>query len=296
MDAVVGAPVLTMLPQLVVTGIMIGSIYALLALCFYVVHAGTGVINFAQGDFVVIGLVFIWTCLVGLKLPLLLSIPLTVIATGLVVAMLERLTIAPLRSRDPVVPLLVTLALGILIRGLIQLLWGAQPRSVPQFSGDSPILIAGAAILPQALWIVGGTVVILAGLYVFFTRTLFGLAMRGAASDREGAQVIGVNANYISFYAFGLSALISGATGAIIAPTVTADPFIGLDFSLKGFAGAVLGGIDKPHAAVLGGLFIGILETLIAGLVSSEYRNLFVFGILMLVLVLRPSGLLGGRG
>jgi branched-chain amino acid transport system permease protein len=288
-------PMLAMLPQLIASGIVIGCIYAMLALCFYVVHAGAGVINFAQGDFVVIGLVFIWTCLVGFKLPLLLAIPLTVIATGLVVAVLERLTIAPLRTQDPIIPLLVTLALGILIRGSVQLLWGAQPRAVPQFSGDQPILIAGAAILPQAIWIVAGTVVILGLLYVFFTRMLFGLAMRGAASDREGAQVIGVNANYIAFYAFGLSALISGATGAIIAPMVTADPFIGLDFSLKGFAGAVLGGIDKPYAAVLGGLFIGILETLIAGLISSEYRNLFVFGILMLVLVLRPGGLLGGK-
>jgi branched-chain amino acid transport system permease protein len=287
---------LTMLPQLIATGVMIGSIYALLALCFYVVHAGTGVINFAQGDFVVIGLIFIWSCLVGFKLPLVLAIPLTVIATGLVVAVLERLTIARVNSQDPIIPLLVTLALGALIRGSIQLIWGAQPRAVPHFSGDAPIMIGGAAILPQALWIVGGTAVILLVLYVFFTRTLFGLAMRGAASDREGAEVIGVNATLISFYAFGISALISGATGAVIAPIVNADPFIGLDFSLKGFAGAVLGGIDRPHTAVLGGLFIGILETLIAGLISSEYRSLFVFGILMVVLVVRPNGLLGGRG
>jgi branched-chain amino acid transport system permease protein len=287
--------VLTILPQLIATGIMIGAIYAMLALCFYVVHAGTGLINFAQGDFVVIGLIFVWTFLVGMELPLFVVIPMTVIVTGLVVAALERLTIAPLRHQDPIIPLLVTLALGILIRSSIQLIWGAQPRAVPHYSGDTPILIGGAAILPQAFWIIGGTILILAALYFFFTRTLFGLAMRGASSDREGAQVIGINANLISFYAFGLSALISGATGAIIAPVVNADPFIGLDFSLKGFAGAVLGGIDKPHSAVLGGLFIGIIETLIAGLISSEYRNLFVFGILMLVLVLRPNGLLGAR-
>ncbi|WP_408836707.1 ABC transporter permease subunit, partial [Acidisphaera sp. L21] len=107
---------------------------------------------------------------------------------------------------------------------------------------------------------------------------------------------IGVNPYYISLYAFGLSALISGATGAIIAPIVSANPLIGLNFSLKGFAGAVLGGIDRPQAAVLGGLFIGVLETLIAGLISSEYQNLFVFAILMLVIVVRPGGLLGGRG
>lgn len=274
---------------------MIGAIYALLALCFYVVHAGTSVINFAQGDFVVIGLVFMWTCFVGWGLPLYLAIPLTILATGFVVAALERVAIAPVGNHDPIIALLVTLAIGILIRSVVQVLWGAQPRAVPHYSGDTPILLGGASILPQAIWIVGGAIVILALLYFFFTHTLFGLAMRGAASDREGAQVIGVNGRLISFYAFGMSALISGATGAIIAPVVNADPFIGLDFSLKGFAGAVLGGIDKPHSAVLGGLFIGVLETLIAGLVSSEYRNIFVFGILMLVLVVRPNGLLGSR-
>ncbi len=285
-----------MAPQLLASGIMMGCVYGLLALCFYVVHAGTGIINFAQGDFVVLGLIAIWTALVALKLPLVLAIPLTIIATGLSVAVLERLLIAPVRSHDPAIPLLVTLALGILIRGLIQLLWGAQPQSVPAFSGDTPIHFAGAAILPQALWIVGGTVVILAALHLFFTRTLFGLALRGAASDREGAQVIGINASLISLYAFGLSALISGAAASVIAPVVSANPLIGLSLSLKGFAGAVLGGIDRPQAAVLGGLFIGILETLVAGLLSSEYQNLFVFGVLMLVIILRPGGLLGGRG
>lgn len=286
---------LTMLPQLLVTGVTIGSIYALLALCFYVVHAGTGVINFAQGDFVMIGLIFVWTALVGFNLPLFLAIPATVIATGLVVAALERVAIYPVGNYDPITPLLVTLALGILIRGLVQLLWGAQPRSVPHFSGDTPILIGGAAIMPQTFWIVGGTAIILGLLYLFFTKTLFGLAMRASASDREGAEVIGVNARLIGFYAFGLSALISGATGALIAPNTNADPFIGLDFSLKGFAGAVLGGIDKPHAAVMGGLFIGIIETLIAGLISSEYRNMAVFAVLILVLIFRPNGLLGAK-
>ena len=288
--------ILTMLPQLVVTGITIGSIYAMLALCFYVVHAGTGVINFAQGDFVMVGLIFIWCALVGLHLPLVLAIPITVLATGLVVGALERFTINPVSGQDPIIPLLVTLALGILIRGVVQLLWGAQPLPVPAYSGDTPFLIGGAAILPQTLWIVGGACVILGLLYVFFTRTLFGLAMRASASDREGAQVIGVNVRLISFYAFGLSALISGATAALIAPNTNADPFIGLDLSLKGFAGAVFGGIDKPHAAVLGGLFIGLAEALIAGLASSEYRNMFVFGLLILVLVVRPNGLLGAKG
>jgi branched-chain amino acid transport system permease protein len=286
---------LAVLPQLVVTGLMLGSIYALLALCFCVVHAGTGVINFAQGDFVVIGLVFIWFTYVDLGLPIAIAIPLTIGLTGVVVVVLERLTLARVIDQDPIIPLLVTLALGILIRGVIHLVWGTQPRMVPHFSGDTPIMIAGGAALPQALWIAGGTIVIMVALYLFFTRTLFGLSMRASASDREGAQVIGVNAGLISLYAFGLSALISGAAGALVAPITNVDAYLGLEFSLKGFAGAVLGGIDKPMAAVAGGLFIGFLETFVSGLISSEYRNMVVFGVLMVVLIVRPNGLLGAR-
>jgi branched-chain amino acid transport system permease protein len=286
---------LAVMPQLVATGLMLGAIYALLALCFCVVHAGTGVINFAQGDFVVIGMVFIWLGYVDLGLPLVVAIPATILLTGAAVAILERLTIAHVSDQEPFIPLLVTLALGILIRGMIQLIWGTQPRMVPAFSGDTPIMIGDAAVLPQAVWIAGGTVLIMALLYLFFTRTLFGLSMRAAAGDREGAQAIGVNARLISFYAFGLSALISGAAGALVAPVTTVDAYLGLSFSLKGFAGAVLGGIDRPQSAAAGGLFIGLLETFTAGLISSEYRNLVVFAVLMLVLVVRPNGLFGGR-
>jgi len=288
--------VLAVLPQVIVTGLMLGSIYALLSLCFCVVHAGTGVINFAQGDFVVIGLVFIWLTYVDLQLPLLIAIPLTVLLTGLVVTIMERLTIARVIDQEPIIPLLVTLALGILIRGVIHLVWGTQPRMVPHFSGDTPILIAGGAALPQTFWIAGGAVLIMIALYFFFTKTLFGLSIRASATDREGAQVIGVNAGLISLFAFGLSALISGGAGALVAPITNVDAYLGLEFSLKGFAGAVLGGIDKPVAALAGGLFIGLLETFVSGLISSEYRNMVVFGVLMIVLIVRPNGLLGGKG
>lgn len=283
------------LPQLLVTGIMIGSIYALVALCYYVVHAGTGVINFAQGDFVVVGLAFTWLFYVDLGLPVVLSIPLTILATLACVAVFERLAIRPVSARDPMIPLLVTLAGGILIRSTVQLIWGVRPRLVPHYSGDDPILVLDAAILPQALWIVGGTIVILGAVYVFFKHTLFGLSMLGAASDREGARVIGVNAGMIGLYSFGLSAMISGAAASVMAPVTNADPQLGLEFAIKGFAGAIIGGIEKPHAVVVGGLMIGLLEALIGGLISSEYRNLFVFGVLMLTLIVRPQGLFGER-
>jgi branched-chain amino acid transport system permease protein len=286
---------LATVPQLLVTGLMIGSIYALVALCYYVVHAGTGVINFAQGDFVVIGLVFTWLFHVDLQLPVWASLPLTIIATLAAVAVFERFAMRPVTSSDPMIPLLITLAGGGLIRSLIQLVWGVKPRLVPHYSGDDPIQLLDAAILPQALWIVIGTMVILLIVYAFFKHTLFGLSMLAAASDREGARVIGVNAGMIGLYSFGLSAMISGATAGLIAPVTNADPQLGLEFAIKGFAGAILGGIDKPHAAVVGGLLIGLFEALISGLISSEYRNLFVFGALMLTLVLRPQGLLGGR-
>ena len=287
---------LATVPQLVATGLMLGAMYALLALCFYVVHAGTGIINFAQGDFVVIGLILIWLFFGDLKLPLYVAMPLAIIGTVAVVAAFERLAVARVDGHDPVIPLLVTLAGGILIRGLIQLIWGVRPRRVEHYSGDNPILIFNAAILPQAFWIVGGAIIILLLVYFFFKKTLFGLSLLAAASNREGARVIGVNAKLIGLYAFGLSAGISGATATLIAPITNADAQLGLDFALKGFAGAILGGIEKPHAVVVGGLMIGLLEALVGGLISSEYRNLIVFAALMLTLVLRPQGLLGGRG
>lgn len=283
------------LPQLLVTGVMIGSIYALVALCYYVVHAGTGVINFAQGDFVVVGLAFTWLFHVDLGLPVYLSIPLTILSTLACIALFERLAIRPVGERDPMIPLLVTLAGGILIRSTVQLIWGVRPRLVPHYSGDEPILLLDAAILPQAIWIIGGAIVILAAVYAFFKHTLFGLSMLGAASDREGARVIGVNAGMIGLYSFGLSAMISGAAAGLMAPVTNADPQLGLELAIKGFAGAILGGIEKPHAAVVGGLAIGLLEALIGGLISSEYRNLFVFGALMLTLIVRPQGLFGER-
>lgn len=283
------------IPQLVATGLMIGSIYALVALCYYVVHAGTGVINFAQGDFVVIGLAFTWLFNVDLGLPVFVAIPLTMMATLAAVAVFERLAILPVAKRDPMVPLLVTLAGGIFIRSLVQLIWGVKPRLVPHYSGDEPILFLNAAILPQAIWIMVGSVIILGSVYVFFRHTLFGLSMLATASDRLGARVIGVNAGLVGLYVFGLSALISGATAALIAPVTNADPQLGLEFGIKGFAGAILGGIEKPHGAVAGGLMIGLLEALVSGLISSEYRNLVVFAVLMLTLVVRPQGLFGGK-
>ena len=294
-EALVIDYLLATVPQLVVTGLMIGSIYALVALCYYAVHAGTGVINFAQGDFVVVGLAFTWLFYADLGLPVFVAIPLTMISTLAVVVIFERLAVQPVAKRDPMIPLLVTLAGGLLLRSLVQVIWGVKPRLVPHYSGDEPILLMNAAILPQAIWIMAGSALILAVVWFFFQRTLFGLSMLATASDWLGARVIGVNAKLVGLYAFGLAALISGAAAALIAPVTNADPQLGLEFGIKGFAGAILGGIEKPHGAVAGGLMIGLLEALVSGLISSEYRNLVVFAVLMLTLVLRPQGLFGGK-
>jgi len=286
---------LAALPQLIVTGLMIGSIYALVALGYYIVHAATGVINFAQGDFVVIGLFMMWLSYVDLQFPLWAAIAFTVITTSLFVALFERVGISPVSNQAPMIPLLVTLAGGLLIRTLIELVWTSRPRPVPHYSGDEPIMFLGAAILPQAIWVIGGTLITLLLVYLFFKKTLFGLSMLASASDREGARVIGVNPRLISLYAFILCAVISGIAGALVVPITNANTSLGIDLSLKGFAGAVLGGIERPLAVVVGGLVVGLLEALVAGLISSEYRNLFVFAVLMVVIVLRPQGLLALR-
>jgi branched-chain amino acid transport system permease protein len=286
----------SIIPQLVATGLMLGAVYALIALGFHIINEATGIINFAQGEFVVLGGFLMWWYYVGLALPLLLAFPLTAVTVAVLVAGFERLAIRPVQQAPPLIPILVTLAGGILIRTLMLIVWGPRPRAVPHFSGEHPVHILGAAVLPQAFWIVGVTIVVLAGVYLFFHRTILGLSMLATASNLEGARVIGVNVGRITLYAFAFSGLLSGIAGALIVPITNANFALGLDFALKGFAGAILGGLNRAEGVVAGGIVVGLAESLMAGLVSSQYRNLLVFAIIIAVLVLRPEGLIGKSG
>lgn len=281
------------LAQFIVAGLTTGSIYALIALGFCVIHNATGIVNFAQGDFISLGGLVIFTLLMGLKIPLIIAFPLSVIAVTIVGALLERVAIRPARSRSIVILVFITIGASIFMRGVFKILWGKNQMGLPPFSGETPINFAGATLMPQNLWIFGITLISVIGLHFFFSRTRLGKAMRATACNPRAASLMGVNVNSMVLLSFALSGALGAIAGIIIVPITTLSFDIGVMLGLKGFAAAVLGGYGNSLGAVLGGLLLGVLESVGAGVISSTYKDVIAFGILLLVLFIKPSGLLG---
>ncbi len=281
------------LAQFIIAGLTTGSIYALIALGFCVIHNATGIVNFTQGDFVSLGGLIIYSLLLSLKAPLLVAFPLAVVAVTIVGTLVERIAIRPARSRSIVILVFITIGVSIFMRGIFKILWGKNQMGLPPFSGDTPISLAGATLMPQNLWIFGITLISVLALQFFFNRTRLGKAMRAAACNPRAASLMGVNVNSMVSLSFALSGGLGAVAGIIIVPITTLSYDIGVMLGLKGFAAAVLGGYGNSFGAVLGGLLLGVLESVGAGVVSSTYKDVIAFGILLLVLFVRPSGILG---
>ena len=281
--------------QLVFSGLTVGAVYALVALGFTLVYNASEVVNFAQGDFVMIG--GLGTAVLvagGLSLPLAALIAVAAAAaSGL---LLHRLAIAPARDASPVSLIMITIGASVFLRGVAQIVFGKEFHSLPAFSGSDPIAVGGATILPQSLWVIGGAVVLVAGLDLFLRRPLLGKAVLATAANRLAARLVGVNVGVILAFAFGVSAAIGAIAGVLVAPITLTRYDIGTLFALKGFAAAMLGGMGHPLGAVLGGVLIGLLEAFGAGYVSSTYKDAVAFAAILLVLFLMPRGLLAGRG
>ncbi len=281
------------LAQFIVAGLTTGSIYALIALGFCIIHNATGIVNFTQGDFVSLGGLVIYSLLLSLKAPLIVAFPLSVLAVTVVGALVERVAIRPARSRSIVILVFITIGVSIFLRGVFKILWGKNQMGLPPFSGDTPINFAGATLMPQNLWIFGITFLSVIGLQYFFSRTRLGKAMRAASCNPRAALLMGVNVNSMVMLSFAFSGALGAVAGIIIVPITTLSYDIGVMLGLKGFAAAVLGGYGNSLGAVVGGLLLGVLESVGAGVVSSTYKDVISFGILLLVLFVRPSGILG---
>ncbi len=180
------------LAQFIVAGLTTGSIYALIALGFCVIHNATGIVNFAQGDFISLGGLVIYSLLMGLKVPLIIAFPLSVITVTIVGALLERVAIRPARSRSIVILVFITIGASIFMRGVFKILWGKNQMGLPPFSGETPINFAGATLMPQNLWIFGITLISVIGLHFFFNRTRLGKAMRATSCNPRAASLMGL--------------------------------------------------------------------------------------------------------
>lgn len=287
-------PSVPYLLQYIISGITLGSIYGMIALGFTLIHNATGIVNFAQGEFVTYGALIALTCSTTLGLPMPLSILIAVAAVTLLGALVERSTIRPARGSSVITLIIITIGVSILLRGIAMWLWGPDALPMRHFSGETPMQIGSAAILPQHVWIMGIVLVTMVALWLLGERTQVGKAMRACAMDREAAQLVGIPATRMVMLSFALSGLLGGLAGAIVAPLAMGQYNMGIMLGLKGFAAAILGGMGNPLGAVLGGISLGILESLGAGL-KSGFKDAIAFGIMLAVLLARPTGILGKR-
>ena len=280
--------------QFLFSGLTVGAIYAMVALGFTLIYNASDVVNFAQGEFVMIGgMVTVFAHAAGVPLPLAALIAiLAAVAVGL---LLHALAIEPARGASAVTLIIITIGASIFLRGAAQVLFDKQAHGIRAFSGDAPIVVMGAAILPQSLWVLGGAVLTFLALYLFLERTITGKAVLATAANRLAAQLVGINTRTVMALAFGTSAAIGALAGILITPIALTSYDAGTLLALKGFAAAMLGGIGSPLGAVVGGLLLGLFEAFSAGYVSSSYKDAVAFLTILAVLFFMPSGLLGQR-
>ncbi len=281
------------LAQFIISGLTTGSIYALIALGFCIIHNATGIVNFTQVDFVSLGGLMMYTFLFGLGLPVPLAFILGVLVVTGVGGLVERLAIRPARSRAVIVLIFITIGVSILMRGVFKILWGPNQMALPPFTGDNPLIILKAAVLPQSLWILAITVLVVALLQYFFSYSRIGKAMRATSFNPRAAALMGINVNRMILFSFALSGALGAIAGIIIVLITTLSYDIGVILGLKGFAAAVLGGYGNIVGAIIGGFLLGILESVGAGMISSTYKDVIAFAILLAVLFVKPGGLLG---
>ena len=280
--------------QFLFSGITVGTTYALAALGFTLIYNASNVINFAQGEFIMLGgMLAVFFSSTGLPMPV--AIALAILVPAIVGVALEKFAIEPLKGAETVTLIIITIGASLVIRGLVQVTLGKGTSSLPAFSGDTPINILGATLLPQSLWVLGVTAIVVAALWYFFSKTLLGKAMLATSFNRVAAELVGINTGFILFLSFALSAALGALGGILITPITLTSYDVGIMLGLKGFVAAVLGGLGNGLGAVAGGLIVGILEAMGAGYLSSAYKDAIPFVLILLILFFMPRGLFGGK-
>jgi branched-chain amino acid transport system permease protein len=291
---------LSILLQYLISGTTQGSVYALIGLGFMVIYNSSQVINFAQGEFVMLGgmlAVTFTTAMVAIfagGLPLPVAIVLAILAVILFGLLFEFLAVRPLKNTPPLMAIIMTIGASIFIRGIAMLIWGKDTFSLPLFITGNPIPVFGAVIVPHYLVILGTTIVLMILLQLFFKLTLAGQAMRASAVNRKGASLCGIKPERMVKLSFAISAALAGISGIVIAPTSNTSYDVGIMLGLKGFVVAVIGGLNSFVGTICGGFIVGIIEALSA-VVSSQYRIAITFGALILILLIRPTGIFGRK-
>ena len=277
--------------QYVVTGLTTGAIYALLAVGFVAIYNVTDVINFAQGENVMLGALLMVTLYGEMGLPLIPAFALTLVIVALVGAALYRLALWPARNDAHINTLIITVGASIVIKGLALVSWGTDPYTVDPFTPGPPVQLLSAVVSRQSLWVMGTTFVCVVGLYLFFQHTRLGGALRACAVNRLAALLMGINQFWMATLTFALGSTLGAVGGIVIAPITLAIYNMGGTLGLKGIVASLMGGLTSAPRAMVAGLLLGVLETMGVGLISSGFKDAIAFAILLIILFLRPGGL-----
>jgi branched-chain amino acid transport system permease protein len=280
--------------QFLFSGLTVGATYALAALGFAIIYNSSRVINFAQGEFIMLGGMSA-VALTGLGIPLSVSIVLAIAVAGAVGALIEKFAIEPAGRADVVPLIIITIGASLVVRGLVQVVLGKGTHALGAFSGEKPFVIAGATLLPQSLWVMGVATLVVAALGWFFGYTRLGKAMLATSHNTLAAELVGINTRSILLLSFVLSGALGAVGGILLAPITYTSYDVGIMLGLKGFVAATLGGLGSGMGAVVGGLLLGVLEAMTAGYISSAYKDAMPFVLILLVLFFMPSGLFGAK-
>lgn len=284
--------------QSIVNGIGVGLIYGLVAIGFCVIYNASGIVNFAQGVFVMLGGMVCQVLLVQLGLPILLAIAVTIPLVAISGMIMEVVIVRPMMQRGATLfaIILATLAAQIMIERITLLTFGDRPRTFGEFTPGGPLKIGDVAIGYQLFWILGCGALLVLLLWLFFTRTRTGRALRACSENREAAQLLGIPVSRMMLVAFALSAALGAIAGILVTPTQYTAYNVGTPFGVNGFIAAIIGGFGRAGGALAGGLLLGVLQALAIVALGAGFKNVAALSVLLIVLLLFPNGLFAGFG
>lgn len=280
--------------QLLSQGLTFGAVFAVVALAYHLIYVTTGFLNFALGEQMAVAGLMVLT-LIGMGLPLWLAVVVAVLLGALIAALYERIAMTPAKPMGPAGPILASIGVALVLTHGRTLLWGPNPRSFPAFTGgqNATVDFLGGRWLVQSFWIIALALLVTAGLLWFLRVTPWGRRWRATAQDPLGARLCGVNPQMVSTGSVALAGALVTLMGIAIAPISLAGGFFGLEFGVKGFAAAIIGGFDNTTGVMLGGLIVGLLDSFLAGSISSSAADAVLYGLLIVALLIRPHGLFG---
>ncbi len=283
-----------MLAQQIVNGLAIGCIYALVAIGFVLIYKATEVINFAQGEIMMVGAFIAFTCINLMHLPFLFALIITLLTIAMLGALMEFVFVKPLVGETPLSIAMLTIGLGIFIRSIAGMIWGYDTHKFDAGITDQTIRIGDIAISSVNLWIIGVTIVLIFFLYIFFSRTRLGISMVATSQNQLAAFLMGIGVRSVFTRIWAMSAVVAAVGGILLTPIQFLNynmSFIGL----KAFPAAVLGGFGSIPGAIIGGIIIGISEALAGIYLPAGFKEIFAWIILILVLLIKPEGIFGTK-